>query len=472
MNLRTGLYWFLNSSTCNSLLQYKLFIQFAIRSMNPAVDQNATVLIVDDNPANLGVLSDTLDQAGLEVWVARSGKMALERVEYALPNLILLDVMMPGIDGFETCRQLKVNPETKDVPVIFMTALSDTENKVEGFQLGAVDYITKPFQQEEVLARVKLHLKLYDLTEKLEEKNALLEQKVAEVSQAYCDLQQMQLHLIQSERMSSLGQMVTGIAYEITNPVNFIYGNLTHAKNYVEDIIELLNLYQADYPNPTPRIQAKQEAIELAFIRDDLFKLFSSMSSGAYRIQETVKSMRIFAQEDEAAKAVNIHEGIESVLTILYHRLKAKPERAAIAVIKEYGQLPPVECCAGQLNQVFMNVLSNAIDSLEGYNQQRSFEDSIKQPGRIRVSTEVNDHNWVTIRIANNGLEISEDAKTRLFAPLYGSGSVDEGTDLGLSLSYKIVVEGHGGKLYCQSAPEGTEFVIEIPVQQPVSTAA
>ncbi|MBD1909089.1 MULTISPECIES: response regulator [unclassified Leptolyngbya] len=433
--------------------------------MNPA-KQNAVVLIVDDNPANLGVLSDTLDQAGVEVWVAQSGKTALERVNYALPDLILLDVMMPDVDGFETCRRLKANPAARGVPVIFMTALSDIDHKVEGFQLGAVDYITKPFQQEEVVARVQLHLKIADLSKKLEEKNLLLEQQVVETNQAYRNLQQMQLQLVQSEKMSGLGQMAAGIAHEINNPVNFIYGNLVHAKEYMEDITGLLSLYQEEYPKPTPRIQAEQDAIDLPFIQDDLFKLFNSMTLGAQRIHEIVKSMRIFSRLDEVeAKAVDIHEGIDSTLTILHHRLKTKTDFTTIEVIREYGELPSIECYAGQLNQVFMNILSNAIDALEECSTQGK-EDS-RQPGRIHIRTESSDDRWVTIRIKDNGPGISENIQTKLFDPFFTTKSVGKGTGLGLSISYEIVVEKHGGKLYFQSAPgQGTEFVIEIPVKQ------
>lgn len=442
--------------------------------MNLVTDSIATIMIVDDNPANLGVLSDTLDQAGLEVWVAQSGKIALERVQYALPDLILLDVMMPGIDGFETCRQLKANAATREIPVIFMTALSDTENKVEGFQLGAVDYITKPFQQEEVLARIKLHLKLYELAEKLEQKNVLLEQKVAEMSQAYHDLQQMQLQLIQSEKMSSLGQMAAGIAHEINNPVNFIYGNLTHAKDYMKDIMGLLSLYQSEYPNPTPRIQAEQAAIDLPFIQEDLLKLFSSMTMGARRIHEIVKSMRIFSRiESSEAQVVDIHEGIDSTLTILQHRLKEVPDRAAIELIKKYTQLPFVECYVGQLNQVFMNILSNAIDALEEYDQQRTVEARIQRPSQIQISTDVISNGWVAIRIADNGPGMSEDVKARLFEPFFTTKPMGKGTGLGLSISHQIVVEKHGGKLHCHSAlGQGTEFVIEIPIQQNMYLAA
>ncbi|OUL19061.1 response regulator [Nostoc sp. 106C] len=442
--------------------------------MNLVTEQSATVLIVDDNPANLGVLSDALDQAGLEVWVAKSGKVALERVTYALPDLILLDIMMPEMDGFETCRQLKANPATKDIPVIFMTALSDTANKVEGFEVGAVDYITKPFQQEEVLSRVKLHLKIYDLAQKLEQKNTLLEGKVAEVSLAYDDLQQMQIKLIQSEKLSSLGQMVAGIAHEINNPVNFIYGNLSHANEYTQEVLNLLHLYQEEYPNPTPRIQKELETTDLDFIEDDLLKLLNSMNIGAKRIREIVQSMRIFSRLDEVnMKPMNIHEGIDSTLTILNYRLKARPEHPGIEVIKEYGQLPLVECCAGQINQVFMNVLANAIDALDEYNQQRSFEEIQKQPSRIKIRTTMMGDDWIGIYITDNGPGICEDVKAKLFDPFFTTKPSGKGTGLGLSISHQIVTEKHGGSLSCQCIPgKETEFVIQIPIQQRVAQVA
>ena len=442
--------------------------------MKSEIQPNGTILIVDDNSANLGVLSDALSQAGFEVRVAKSGKMALERVKYALPDLILLDVMMPEMDGFETCRRLQANPETTQIPVIFMTALSDTANKVEGFKLGAVDYITKPFQQEEVLARVKLHLKLHVLAEKLEEKNMLLEQKVVEVSKAYEDLQKMQIKLIQSEKMSGLGQLAAGIAHEINNPINFIAGNLGHAQEYAHNLLKIIHLYQEDYVNPTPRIQTAIDEIELEFLEEDFIKILKSINLGTQRIQEIVKSMRIFSRVDEAeVKTVNIHEGIDSTLTLLHHRLKAKPDHPEIELIKQYGQLPQVECHAGQLNQVFMNIISNAIDALDESNQQRSFAEIQQHPNRIQISTKVIDDNWVAIHISDNGRGVCDTVGPKLFDPFFTTKPIGKGTGLGLSISYQIIVEKHGGRLYCQPVlGKGIEFVIEIPIRQQASQAA
>ncbi|NJK75774.1 MAG: PAS domain S-box protein [Microcoleus sp. SU_5_6] len=291
--------------------------------------------------------------------------------------------------------------------------------------------------------------------------------KARELEQTLQQLTRTQSQLIQSEKMSSLGQLVAGVAHEINNPVNFIYGNLTHANEYTQDMLKLIELYQDHYPEPVPEIQEEIENIELEFLMEDLPKLLASMKVGADRIQQIVASLRTFSRMDEAEmKAVNIHDGIDSTLMILQHRLKAKHDRPEIPVIKEYGQLPLVECYAGQLNQVFMNILSNALDALEERDLRRSNEEIRARPSHIRICTEMLNSERVIIKIADNGLGIPESVGTRLFDPFFTTKPVGKGTGMGLSISYQIVTERHGGLLYCNSLPGcGAEFAIEIPLK-------
>jgi len=310
----------------------------------PSSEPNA-ILIVDDQPANLGVLSELLDNAGFEVLVATDGMSAISKMQYVRPDLILLDIMMPEVDGFEICKILKNDPATAEVPVIFMSALSDSVDKVKGLSIEAVDYITKPFQQEEVLARIKLHLKISSLMRKLENQNIILDQLVedrtAKLNQTINDLKQAQIQLIQGEKMSSLGQLVAGVAHEINNPINFIYGNLFHANEYTQNLLEILQIYQAKYQDCDPEIADKLNDFDLDFILEDLPKILKSMRVGAERIREIILSLRNFSRVDEAEiKEVEIHSGIDSTLMILAHRIKANADNPGIEIIKEYGQIP------------------------------------------------------------------------------------------------------------------------------------
>jgi two-component system, NtrC family, sensor kinase len=282
------------------------------------------------------------------------------------------------------------------------------------------------------------------------------------------DLKQTESRLIQAEKMSSLGQMVAGIAHEINNPVSFITGNLCHATNYIEDLLDLIDRYQKYYPNPVPEIQELIEEVDLEFLSEDLPKVLSSMQIGADRIREIVLSLRNFSRADEAEmQPVNLHEGIDNTLLILHNRLKPSGHKPGITIIKEYGKLPPVECYAGQLNQVFMNVISNAIDALEGEKEEACpvAPEALAPSPTIWIRTEVVDRDRVAIRIRDNGPGISQSVVKRLFDPFFTTKPVGKGTGLGLSISYQIVVEKHGGILKCMSEPgQGTEFWIQIPI--------
>jgi GAF domain-containing protein len=288
------------------------------------------------------------------------------------------------------------------------------------------------------------------------------------LAQTLKDLQQAQIQMIQSEKMASLGQLVAGVAHEINNPVNFIHGNLTHADEYVRELLECLQLYQRNYPLPTSDIQDFLRKTDLEFLFNDISNIFKSMQVGTDRIRDIVDSLRNFSRLDEAeVKEVNIHDGIDSTLMILQHRLKALSDNSNIQIIKDYDKLPLIECYPGQLNQVFMNLLANAIDAIEEHNQHRTPEEIKANPSRIKVATYLVNNNSVAIAISDNGPGISEEICSQLFNPFFTTKAVGKGTGLGLSISYQIVVEKHGGKLYCHSQKgESTEFVIEIPIKQ------
>jgi predicted ATPase/signal transduction histidine kinase len=340
------------------------------------------------------------------------------------------------------------------------------------------------------LENALLYENLAEVNERLENYNANLEQKVAErtqelhqktqrLEQTFKELQHTQTQLIQTEKMSSLGQLVAGVAHEINNPVNFIHGNLAHTNEYVQALFDLLKVYQQEYPEPNSKIEAAIQDADLEFLSEDLPKILSSMKVGSDRIRQIILSLRNFSRLDEAEmKPVNIHEGIDSTLMILQHRLKAKSDSSAIAVIREYGELPQIECYAGQLNQVFMNILGNAIDALEeafGVRHQMSgkgsFADTALTPETrnltpsIKIRTETIDQRWAMIRIADNGPGMPKAIRQKIFDPFFTTKSVGSGTGLGLSISYQIVVDKHQGRLTCNSVPgQGTEFVIEVPM--------
>ncbi|MEM8806035.1 MAG: ATP-binding protein [Cyanobacteria bacterium P01_G01_bin.38] len=317
----------------------------------------------------------------------------------------------------------------------------------------------------------KSNQKLETLNDQLEQR---VEERTAEVQATLGELRRTQAHMVQSEKMSALGQMVAGVAHEINNPVNFIHGNLSHVSRYTEDLLGVIELYQEHVPNPPLVIQEEIEEIDLDFLQEDLLKVVQSMKMGTERIREIVLSLRNFSRLDEAEfKSVDIHEGIDSTLTILQNRLKSKTGGANIQLVKEYGTLPEVDCYAGQLNQVFMNIFGNAIDALNSRDQSRSLEEKRANPSQIRIYTEARKDGWVVIQFMDNGAGMPEDVRSQIFNPFFTTKPVGQGTGLGLSISYQIITERHHGRLYCDSIPgKGTKFVIELPVNQPDKSVA
>ena len=313
----------------------------------------------------------------------------------------------------------------------------------------------------QVAAQLSVALKQANLLGKTRE-------QAEQLTQTLEDLQKAQIQMIQSEKMASLGQLVAGIAHEINNPVGFIHGNLQHADEYTQELIKCLKLYQQNYPQPVAEIQEYLKETEIEFMFEDIPSLFQSMQVGTDRIRDIVLSLRNFSRLDEAkVKEVDIHDGIESTLMILQNRLKPEVDTVQIKIVRDYEILPKVSCYPSPLNQVFMNLLTNAIDALDEHDKQRTTQDIKTNPSEIQISTSIIDQDWVTILIADNGPGIPLEIQDQIFNPFFTTKPVGKGTGLGLSISYQIITERHDGKLYFNSTPgQGAEFVVEIPIKK------
>ena len=381
-------------------------------------------------------------------------------VEITQQSLILDDATVSPIFANDTYILEKKPKSILCTPVIFqgnLTGIIVLENYLSPgvFNDQRVEII------KALSAQIAVSIENALIYQREQEKTQLLEQSLTK-------LQTTQNHLFQVEKISSLGQLVAGVVHEINNYVNFISGNLYHTNQYTQDLLNLIELYQQEFPDSSSIIQEEIEDIELDYLMTDLPKILNAMQLGTERIREVTQTLRTFSRVEETdKKLVDIHVGIENSLIILDQRLKAKSNRPAIQVIKEYGELPSVECYIGQLNQVFMNILSNAIDAMEQQNVGRTFAEIQKNPNVIVVKTELLNEGWVSVKIKDNGIGMSETVQKRLFEPFFTTKPIGKGTGLGLSISREIVVEKHGGKFQCVSTlGEGTEFIVQLPIKQ------
>ncbi|MBE9146186.1 sensor histidine kinase [Planktothrix mougeotii] len=423
----------------------------------------AQILVADDDITTQLILQHALEEQGHQVYTAEDGEIALGLAQKYHPNLVICDWMMPKVDGLEVCKTLKADPDLSSAFFILLTAKENSIDRITGLDSGADDFISKPIEIDEILARVRSGLRIQNLNQALLKTNQQL-------SQALSNLQQAQVQLVQHEKMLSLVQFVAGIAHEINNPVTFIRGNLDYVAEYTHNLLEVVHLYQKVYPQPQPEIKTKLKEMEVEYIMDDLPQVLKSMEQGTERISNIIQSLRNFSRLDESEKKLaNIHEGIDNTLLILQSRLNQNPKHP-IQVIKLYGKIPPIICYPSHLNQVFMNLLNNAIDAIAQHQKQHPFLEP-----KIWIKTETcvssNPHQSLTqairIRIQDNGIGIPKEIRPQIVDPFFTTKPVGSGTGLGLSIAYQIVVEKHGGTFKFHSeVGKGTEFILEIPALQ------
>lgn len=429
------------------------------RKQKTKSDSQPVVLVVDDNPSNIKVLGYMLMKEGYRIVIAQSGMEALKYVDLNLPDLFLLDIIMPQISGFELCRMLKKKAKTKDIPVIFITALTNTEDKLKAFQIGGEDYITKPFIQEEVIARINLVIEQRRIKIELQKAREELEHKVEERTQ---EVKAMQSQLIMKEKMASIGLLAAGIAHELNNPINFVYTNFDTLRENACDLRTLLKKYKKIIEKIEPadalfadlqELNEFEENINLPFILKDLDKLFLESREGFQRISSIIKSMLNFSTVDDSNRLIefDINRGIQDTLVISRNAYKYHAN-----IVTELGDIPSIFCHPQQLNQVFLNLIVNAAQSIAVQNRE--------DKGTIKIKTYHEGEN-VYCEFSDDGAGVPEEIQARIFEPFFTTKEAGKGTGLGLSISYDIVVHKHNGTLSIKSDKEnGTTFYVCLPI--------
>ena len=411
----------------------------------------AKILAIIGDAVTVEVVQELLGREGHQVRVAPDGKEGLDLAREFSPDVIICDGTWPQINFLEVCRLVKADRELTTAYFIVLT----TADRFEEAEWDAAfdDFLFKPIVKQELLGRVRASKRSRELRAQLD----LTQQ----------ELQLSRDQMLQSEKMSSLGELVSGIAHEINNPITFIYSNLTHVRSYATDLIELLRLYQKELVNPGSEILQKQQDMDVEFVLDDLLKIVSSIRTGSDRIRQLILSLQDFSRSDRSGwQLFDVSDGLENTLLLLQHRLPAREGRRDIKVMKEFGNLPQIECYAGLLNQAFLNIINHVIDDLEESAQELEELESIQFKPVILISTQVVDAQRIRIEIADNDMAITKDITAQISDPFLVAKPAEPTIPLGLALSYRIIVEQHKGELKCFSeAGKGTIFQIEIPLR-------
>ncbi len=419
-------------------------------------DSNCSILIVDDEKINVTLFSAQLNSAHYATLSASSGQEALQLARERHPDLILLDVMMPQMDGFEVASQLKNNDATKNIPIIMITALDDHESMLKGLECGAEEFLTKPVLTVELLLRVRNLLKLKKYQDLLASQSNQLEEQVAEGNLRLSEAQE---KLVQSEKLASIGQLAAGVAHEINNPIGFVKSNMGSLKAYIDDFLEVLDHYEAleaMLPANADNVRKLRElktSVDLAFIRDDIQHLIAQSQDGIARVAKIIQDLKDFARSDSnnAWIKADLHACLDAALNIAANEIKYKAD-----VIREYSPLPEVECLPAQMGQVFLNILVNAAQAMPSDHGRGTIT--------VRSGCADDEHAWIEISDTGCGMDAAQIK--RIFEPFYTTKPVGLGTGLGLSISYGII-QRHGGHIAVTSAiGQGTTFRIELPVHQ------
>lgn len=454
------------------------------------------LLLVDNTPKTQRLLSTALSESGYKVRTEINGSMALVGATATPPDLILLDLNLPDMSGYEFCQKLKKDERTRDIPVITIGERDEVRDRLQALSAGGADYVIKPFQVEEVLARVATHVRLrrqeeqldahnnyiQQLSVQLAEQNVRLQQEISyrraaelaerETAEQLNSTQQQLLHiqgqLAQSEQMSALGNVLASVAYALNYPVNLIYGNLQYTQDRTQTLLNVLNVYQQASHQIPPALEEIATSLDLDLVEAELLDLIHSMKTQTEAISDLAQSVKNFsALSAVQLEPLDVGECLERVVSSLQSRLmSAQPDRRSIRIFKEYGKLPLIACNPAQIQQALFQILTNAIDALEGASETQT----ISMP-MITLETEAIADRLVKIIVTDNGAGMTDDIKDRIFEPFFTTKENGQGNGLGLAISYAIVVHQHQGQLTCISSPgRGTSFVIELPVNPPLNS--